>query len=73
MKKSLLLLVVLVILSGFVSPPKKQSLFNGKDLTGGRYMGLKSGTLRTVFWFVKADQTKVTVTWQLRNSIKTST
>jgi hypothetical protein len=46
MKKSLLSLAVLIILSGFVSPPKKQSLFNGKDLTGWKIYGTEK-------WFVE--------------------
>jgi hypothetical protein len=46
MKKSLLSLTVLIILSGFVSPPKKQSLFNGKDLTGWKIYGTEK-------WFVQ--------------------
>jgi hypothetical protein len=39
MKKSLLALSILVILSGFAYSPKKHSLFNGKDLTGWKIYG----------------------------------
>lgn len=39
MKKYLLAIVVLTILSGFAAPPKKHSLFNGKDLTGWKIYG----------------------------------
>lgn len=39
MKNVLLSLAVLLLLSSFVSPPKKQSLFNGKDLTGWKIYG----------------------------------
>jgi len=46
MKKNLLSLAVLIILSGFVSPPKKQSLFNGKDLTGWKIYGTEK-------WYVE--------------------
>jgi len=46
MKKSLLSLVTLIILSGFASPPKKQSLFNGKDLTGWKIYGTEK-------WYVE--------------------
>ena len=46
MKKSLISLTVLIILSGFVTPPKKQSLFNGKDLTGWKIYGTEK-------WFVE--------------------
>jgi len=46
MKKNLLSLAVLIILSGFVSPPKKTSLFNGKDLTGWKIYGTEK-------WFVE--------------------
>jgi len=46
MKKSLLSLAVLVILSGFVTPPKKANLFNGKDLTGWKIYGTEK-------WFVQ--------------------
>jgi hypothetical protein len=46
MKKSLLALVVVIILSGFVAPPKKTNLFNGKDLTGWKIYGTEK-------WFVQ--------------------
>jgi len=46
MKKSLISLAVLIILSGFAGPPKKQSLFNGKDLTGWKIYGTEK-------WFVE--------------------
>lgn len=39
MKKILFTLSILIILSAFVSPPKKESLFNGKDLTGWKIYG----------------------------------
>jgi hypothetical protein len=46
MKKSLISLAVLIILMGFVSPPKKQTLFNGKDLTGWKIYGTEK-------WYVE--------------------
>ena len=46
MKKSLLSLVALIILAGFAAPPKKQSLFNGKDLTGWKIYGTEK-------WYVE--------------------
>jgi hypothetical protein len=46
MKKSLFSLAVLIILSGFAAPPKKQSLFNGKDLTGWKIYGTEK-------WYVE--------------------
>lgn len=46
MKKSLISLAVLIILTGFVAPPKKQSLFNGKDLTGWKIYGTEK-------WYVE--------------------
>lgn len=46
MKKSLLSLALLIILAGFISPPKKQSLFNGKDLTGWKIYGTEK-------WYVE--------------------
>lgn len=46
MKKSLLSLAVIIILTGFVSPPKKQSLFNGKNLTGWKIYGTEK-------WYVE--------------------
>jgi hypothetical protein len=39
MKKIFLSIFVLIILSGFAAPPKQQSLFNGKDLTGWKIYG----------------------------------
>ena len=39
MKKILLSVTVLILLSGFAMPQKKQSLFNGKDLTGWKVYG----------------------------------
>ena len=46
MQKSLISLAVLIILTGFVAPPKKQSLFNGKDLTGWKIYGTEK-------WYVE--------------------
>ena len=48
MKKSLSLisLAILIILSGFVAPTKKQALFNGKDLSGWKIYGTEK-------WFVQ--------------------
>jgi hypothetical protein len=46
MKKSLLILAVAVIFSGFTSPPQKTSLFNGKDLTGWKVYGTEK-------WYVE--------------------
>ena len=46
MKKTLLSIVVLIFLSGFALPPKKQSLFNGKDLTGWKVYGTEK-------WYVE--------------------
>lgn len=46
MKKSIISLAVLIILTGFVAPPKKQSLFNGKDLTGWKIYGTEK-------WYVE--------------------
>ncbi len=46
MKKSLLSLAVLIIISGFSAPPKKSTLFNGKDLTGWKIYGTEK-------WFVE--------------------
>jgi hypothetical protein len=39
MKKIFLPIIVLLIISGFAAPGKKQSLFNGKDLTGWKIYG----------------------------------
>ncbi|HUX95442.1 MAG TPA: DUF1080 domain-containing protein [Bacteroidales bacterium] len=46
MKKSLLALVVVILISGFIAPPKKTNLFNGKDLTGWKIYGTEK-------WFVE--------------------
>jgi hypothetical protein len=46
MKKIYLSIIVLVILSAFTLPAKKQSLFNGKDLTGWKIYGTEK-------WFVE--------------------
>ena len=46
MKKICLSIIVLILLSGFAAPPKKQSLFNGKDLTGWKIYGTEK-------WFVE--------------------
>jgi hypothetical protein len=46
MKKIYLSILVLVILSAFALPAKKQSLFNGKDLTGWKIYGTEK-------WFVE--------------------
>jgi hypothetical protein len=46
MKKICLSIFVLVLLSGFAAPAKKQSLFNGKDLTGWKIYGTEK-------WFVE--------------------
>ena len=46
MKKIFLSIFVLILLSGFTAPSKKQSLFNGKDLTGWKIYGTEK-------WFVE--------------------
>ena len=46
MKKSLISLAMLIILTGYIAPPKKQSLFNGKDLTGWKIYGTEK-------WYVE--------------------
>jgi hypothetical protein len=46
MKKICLSIIVLIILSAFTLPAKKQSLFNGKDLTGWKIYGTEK-------WFVE--------------------
>ena len=46
MKKIFLSIIVLILLSGFTAPSKKQSLFNGKDLTGWKIYGTEK-------WFVE--------------------
>jgi hypothetical protein len=39
MKKTLFSIALILILSGFAAPQKKESLFNGKDLTGWKIYG----------------------------------
>jgi hypothetical protein len=46
MKKIYLSIIVLILLSGFTAPLKKQSLFNGKDLTGWKIYGTEK-------WYVE--------------------
>ena len=46
MKKSLLALAVVILFSGYVAPPKKTNLFNGKDLTGWKIYGTEK-------WYVQ--------------------
>ena len=46
MKKTLLSVIVLILLSGFAVAQKKQSLFNGKDLTGWKIYGTEK-------WYVE--------------------
>jgi hypothetical protein len=46
MKKIFLSIFVLILISGFTAPSKKQSLFNGKDLTGWKIYGTEK-------WFVE--------------------
>jgi hypothetical protein len=46
MKKIFLSISVLILLAGFTAPSKKQSLFNGKDLTGWKIYGTEK-------WFVE--------------------
>lgn len=46
MKKLFLTISVLILLSAFAIPAKKQSLFNGKDLTGWKIYGTEK-------WFVE--------------------
>jgi hypothetical protein len=46
MKKIYLSVFVLILLTGFTIPAKKQSLFNGKDLTGWKIYGTEK-------WFVE--------------------
>ena len=46
MKKSLLLILVLLLLVSFLASQKKESLFNGKDLTGWKVYGTEK-------WFVE--------------------
>lgn len=49
MKKILFSLSILLLLSSFTLPQKKQSLFNGKDLTGWKIYGTEK-------WFVEKGQ-----------------
>lgn len=49
MKKDLLLIPVLLLLASFCSTQKKESLFNGKDLTGWKIYGTEK-------WYVEDDQ-----------------
>ncbi len=46
MKKIILSLTVLILLAGFTAPQKKESLFNGKDLTGWKIYGTEK-------WYVE--------------------
>lgn len=46
MKKLFISLAVILLLSAFAAPPKKQSIFNGKDLTGWKIYGTEK-------WFVE--------------------
>ena len=46
MKKILFSISIILILSSFATPPKKQSLFNGKDLTGWKIYGTEK-------WYVE--------------------
>jgi hypothetical protein len=46
MKKIFLSIIVLILLAAFNAPSKKQSLFNGKDLTGWKIYGTEK-------WFVE--------------------
>lgn len=49
MKKILLSISILVLLSGYIVPQKKHSLFNGKDLTGWKIYGTEK-------WYVDKGQ-----------------
>jgi len=46
MKKLLISMAVILLLSAFAAPPKKQSIFNGKDLTGWKIYGTEK-------WYVE--------------------
>ena len=46
MKKVFISIFILALLTGFTAPSKKQSLFNGKDLTGWKIYGTEK-------WFVE--------------------
>ena len=49
MKKIFFALVTLLLLGSFTTPPQKQSLFNGKDLTGWKIYGTEK-------WYVDKGQ-----------------
>jgi hypothetical protein len=49
MKKILFSIAMILILSGFIAPQKKESLFNGKDLTGWKIYGTEK-------WYVENGQ-----------------
>jgi hypothetical protein len=49
MKKIILSIAVLLIVSGFAAPTKKEPLFNGKDLTGWKIYGTEK-------WYVEKGQ-----------------
>lgn len=49
MKKTILFITIILVLSSFLAPPKKQSLFNGKDLTGWKIYGTEK-------WYVDKGQ-----------------
>lgn len=49
MKKTIFSIAAILILSGFVLPQKKESLFNGKDLTGWKIYGTEK-------WYVDNGQ-----------------
>jgi hypothetical protein len=49
MKKILSTIALILVLSSFTLPPKKQSLFNGKDLTGWKIYGTEK-------WYVDNGQ-----------------
>ena len=49
MKKTIFSIAMILILSAFVAPQKKESLFNGKDLTGWKIYGTEK-------WYVDNGQ-----------------
>ena len=49
MRKILLSIVIIIILGSFTLPPRKQSIFNGKDLTGWKIYGTEK-------WYVEKGQ-----------------
>ncbi len=49
MKKVIVSIVVLLVLASFSTPPRRQSLFNGKDLTGWKIYGTEK-------WYVDKGQ-----------------